>query len=176
MKLNSVWTALVYFFDVLTFQTTNINEQPSLQAPLDPIGNDASGRPVHPHVKPAEVKVMNWEDAVDDGKAYSLEDGTPIIPISKNGQEGPKGLACKYPKMTGYKSCHGPNSRNCWLVKKDRYENKVIDIGTDYEDPDEIPVGITRQVGEDPQPPSDLEPSNTLVVLLRGRRRAIISR
>jgi hypothetical protein len=176
MKLNSVWKTLVYFFDVLTFQTTNINDQPSLQTPLDPIGNGASDLPVHPYVQPAEVKVVNWDDAVDDGKAYSLEDGTPIIPISRNDQEGPKGLACTYPKMTGYKSCHGPDNRNCWLVKKGRYENKVIGVGTDYEDPDEIPVGITRQVSANPPVLGDLEPSDTLVVLLRGWRRANIAR
>lgn len=146
MKLNSVWTTLVYFFDVVTFQTTNINDQPSLQSPFDPIGNHASDRPV-PHVEHAEVKVVSWEDAVDDGKAYFLEDGAPVIPISKNGQEGPKGLACTYPNMKGYKSCHGPNSRKCWLFKQGKNKDKIIDVETDYEDPDEIPVGITRQVG-----------------------------
>jgi len=141
MKVTSIWTRIVSIFNVLTFQTTNINEQPSLQPHLDSTGNH-NIRPVHPHVEPAEVNVVSWTDAVDDGKAYFLENGTPIIPISKNSQEGPKGLACQYPEMKEYTSCHGPNSRDCWLVKK----NKVIGINTDYEDVDEIPVGITRKV------------------------------
>ena len=174
MKLNSLWTTIVYFFDVLTFQTANINDQPSLQTPINPIGIDASDRPINSYVESAEVKVVKWDDAVDDGKAYFLEDGAPVIPISKNDQEGPKGLACTYPNMKGYQSCHGPNNRSCWLVNKG--EKTVIDVGTDYEDPDEIPVGITRQVGEDPPAPNGLEPSNTLVVLLRGRRRTNIAR
>jgi len=149
MKVTSIWTRIVSVFNVLTFQTTNINEQPSLQAHLDSTGNH-NNRPAHPYVDTAEVNVASWADTADDGKAYFLQDGTPLIPISKNGQEGPKGLACQYPDMKGYKSCHGPDNRDCWLQKK----NKVIGINTDYEDVDAIPVGITRkyylEVGEEP--------------------------
>jgi hypothetical protein len=146
MKVTSIWTRIVSIFDVLTFQTTSINKQPSLQPHLDSTSNHGI-RPVHPHVESpyvesAELNVASWTDAVDDGKAYFLENGTPLIPISKNSQEGPKGLACEYPDMKGYKSCHGPNSRDCWLANK----NKVIGINTDYENVKEIPVGITRKV------------------------------
>lgn len=97
--------------------------------------------------------------AFDDGKAYAAADGTPVISPPQNGREKGDRLNCTYPRMHGWKSCHGPESRGCWLQKLKG--NKTIDINTNYEIPEEVPYGIVRRVC-----PCDIE-MNTVSGILK---------
>lgn len=84
-------------------------------------------------------------EGFDDGKAYAADDGSPMIPTPRHPQDQGGRLVCEYPKMSDWVNCHGPNSRDCWLQNRADPSNK-INIDTDYEDPDKVPVGITRKV------------------------------
>lgn len=83
----------------------------------------------------------------DDGKAYAAEDGSPVVIPPQNDQSKGDRLNCTYPRMRGWKSCHGPNRRACWLeYTRTGRPNKIIGIDTDYEDPKEVPYGTVRRV------------------------------
>lgn len=150
MRLESVWTSLVYVFNVLTFSVPDGRE--ASQAPLSKpdfdvvYGDNLFDSTPHP-IDKVGADGFNEDDDDDEHDAirsYVMSDGTPVVGTPKNGQEGGSGLECKYPNMTEWESCYGPKSRDCWLRKKDG--SKVINITTDYENPEEVPVGITRKV------------------------------
>lgn len=145
MKLESVWTGLVYVFNILTFSASEDHD--ASQAPLNKIDFEviydvnAPGANNIPHDK--ITPGFSYEDH-DATKSYVMEDGTPVIGVPKNGQEGVgPGLECHYPDMKDWKSCYGPDSRDCWMERKDG--KKTINIDTDYENPREVPTGITRK-------------------------------
>jgi hypothetical protein len=145
MKLESVWTGLVYVFNILTFSASDDHD--ASQAPLEKIDfeviyNNAPDAATIPHDKIAPD--FSSED-YDATRSYVMDDGTPVVGVPKNGQEGVgPGLECEYPTMKEWKPCYGPNNRKCWLTRKDG--TKTINIDTDYEDPQEVPTGITRKV------------------------------
>ena len=84
----------------------------------------------------------------DDGKAYAAADGSPVVIPPQNDQSKGDRLTCTYPRMRGWKSCHGPNRRDCWLEYTGRRgkPDKTMGINTDYEDPKEVPYGTVRRV------------------------------
>ncbi|KAK4099249.1 multicopper oxidase [Parathielavia hyrcaniae] len=69
----------------------------------------------------------------------------PVVGTPKSPQEGAgRGLVCDYSnsaKLAGWRSCHTPTSRWCWLTNGTHY----IDFRTDYEDPAKVPMGTVRQ-------------------------------
>lgn len=138
MKLDSVWTSLVYVFNVLTFSSPASPDD--VQAAL----SDAPGTAYV--VQPKHLEVIALGAGQDDGKAYVAANGSPLIPTPKNPQEGLDRMTCSYPNMQGWTSCHGPNDRSCWLQNAANPSQKY-DITTDYENPDTVPVGVTRYVG-----------------------------
>lgn len=59
------------------------------------------------------------------------------------------GFFCEYPSMPEWEACNGPDSRDCWLRRTSKAKDgdpNQIDIHTDYENPDEVPKGIVREV------------------------------
>lgn len=84
----------------------------------------------------------------DDGKAYAAEDGSPIVTPPQNDQSKGDRLVCTYPRMRGWKNCHGPESRGCWLnyTGLRNRPDKIMGINTNYEDPKEVPYGTVRRV------------------------------
>ena len=110
-----MWARLVYIFDVLTLSSPR--DRGGAQAPL---GN---------------VQINDGMPVVDLG-------GSPTVGAPKRGRES---FDCTYPTMKGYRNCHGPGKRDCWLESiqnsSDRY-----DINSNYELVDRIPIGETRKV------------------------------
>lgn len=121
--------------------------------PRIPVIQDASGTFRHG----SKVLVQEYSSGMvyhpDDFKAVPLRTGGkessfvykdhPVIGTPKSPQEGVGGgLHCQYPTMKGWKPCYSPSDRSCWL----RNDAQVIDIETDYEDPDAVPVGVVRRV------------------------------
>lgn len=111
----NVWTRLAYIFDIL-----------SLSGPRD---RDGSQAPL------GGVQINDGMPVVDLG-------GSPTIGAPKRGSGS---FDCVYPDMKGYRNCHGPGDRKCWLESisnsSDRY-----DIDSDYELVNKIPRGVTRKV------------------------------
>ena len=111
----NVWSGLAYILDILTLSTPR--DRDGAQTPLGGV-------------------------RIDDGMPVGDLAGTPTFGAPKRGSGS---FVCAYPEMKGYKSCHGPEQRDCWLTSiqnsSDRY-----DIESDYEFVDSIPVGITRKV------------------------------
>lgn len=67
-------------------------------------------------------------------------------PLMFNAPKDPRrteGFVCEYPKMQGYKNCNHED-RLCWLKSEDGLRR--FDINSDYENPAEVPLGITRRV------------------------------
>ncbi|RDL37140.1 uncharacterized protein BP5553_04573 [Venustampulla echinocandica] len=65
-----------------------------------------------------------------------------------------EGFICEYPRMRGYRKCH-ENDKHCWIKSHDG--RRKFDINSDYENPKEVPLGITRRfeldIGEMPLSP-----------------------
>ena len=138
MKLHSaVWASVVHVFNTTVFWSPDRDHHAQTVLQNRPQGLSHSNK--------ASVEVIQPGGGADDGRVYVLEDGTPSIPTPKNPQDGPQRLTCEYPQMKGWENCHGPNSRDCWLQNSQDPSNR-IDINTDYENPDAIPVGTTRKV------------------------------
>ncbi|KAF2762432.1 hypothetical protein EJ05DRAFT_459204 [Pseudovirgaria hyperparasitica] len=158
MKLNAVWTTIVYYFDIFSLGSSPGDGQAPLQQLVEPHIKPAIVRPPHPHFKPLDVEVitLDSDEGRDDSKIYMLQDGTPVVIAPKHADEGPSHLKCQYPSLKdkGFKSCYTPQSRNCWLRNDAGFE---YGIDTDYEDESEIPTGILRKfildVGEQPISP-----------------------
>ena len=141
MKLSDCWANLVRILN------TSVLFSPDRQHKAQTVvGGEGPHVPISGHDAGSEFIALGG--GADDGKAYAAQDGTPLIPVPKNPQEGPGRLTCEYPEMKEYVNCHGPDSRNCW-VKHATDPNKKFDVDSDYENPDRVPVGITRKVGLD---------------------------
>ncbi|KAK3687959.1 multicopper oxidase-domain-containing protein [Podospora appendiculata] len=163
MKLESVWTGIVQIFHVLTFSTTGDGDVS--QVPLNPHGDSGRiYRPTIPIIETATGKVHDGDDYLiqDDsssqvyhsndvkiiphrtgGKEFSAIYGdTPVVGTPKNPQDGAEGgLVCKYEDMQGWEPCYGPENRSCWLKNGEL----VIDINTDYENPDLFNLEVSEQ-------------------------------
>ncbi|KAK4239002.1 putative laccase precursor [Achaetomium macrosporum] len=181
MKLASVWTSIVQVFNVLTFSTDeDSGNVPQIPITLHDTGAGA-GTPAESGSWAAITKdesgnfyrgdkllVHEYGSAMvydpDEFGAVPLRTGGkersfifkdhPVVGTPKNPQDGPEGgLNCRYPKMQGWESCYSPQNRSCWLKKGDRR----IDVDTDYENPDAVPVGVVRhfdlEVSEQPIAP-----------------------
>ncbi|KUI58907.1 Laccase-2 [Cytospora mali] len=81
----------------------------------------------------------------DIGQVPLVIPGEPADTIIHPEHASP-GFQCVYPKR--WKSCNTPTSRDCWLQDTQGGEfasYSQIDINTDYENPDAIPRGTTRE-------------------------------
>ena len=143
MKLPSTsWTNVIQFFNLTLLWSPDRDHRTQTVLQNEP--HLSSHNSHNNRLEPTHF-ILPGEGA-DDGKAYALEDGTPVIPTPRHPQDAGGRLVCEYPKMSDWINCHGPKSRDCWLQNKDDPDMK-IDIDTDYEDPNQVPVGITRKVG-----------------------------
>lgn len=140
MKFEKFWAALVHTFTALL----QSSPEDTLGVTQKPIGHPHSIVYKNNKTFPITDKIYP-EDIKDDGRAYFMVDnGGPVIPGPKNPQSG-EPLLCKYPRMNEWENCHGPNSRRCWLKKKG-VDNVFMDIDTNYENEEDIPIGEIRRV------------------------------
>ncbi|KAG8528395.1 uncharacterized protein KY384_007313 [Bacidia gigantensis] len=150
MKLPSAgWAKIIQIFNITLLWSPGRDHRTQTVLQNEPHYSSHHGR-----VEPTHF-ILPGEGA-DDGKLYAAEDGSPLIPTPRHPQDAGGRLVCEYPKMSDWVNCHGPNSRDCWLQNK-ADPSKKINIDTDYEDPNEVPVGITRkfslEVNEQPLSP-----------------------
>ncbi|KAK3937427.1 putative laccase precursor [Diplogelasinospora grovesii] len=159
MKIDSVWSGIVYVFNIFTFSSPgngDVSQRP-LVSQDTPVSSSAGGaKPYVHHAGPLDSLPVRTAGSGEVN--YVLDDGTPVVGTPKNGQDGTIALNCPYPNMTDWLPCHAPDDRGCWLRKKDG--TKRIDINTSYEDPDNVPMGITRyyylDVSEQPIAPDGM--------------------
>jgi hypothetical protein len=118
MRLDAIWTGLVYVLDILTFSSTADRKlaqspltQPSVYE-VEPIDHDSAGKP-------------------------------PEFEAPKNPQSG-EPFVCHYPQMPEFENCHSPTNRACWL--KEKHGPKIFDINSNYEILKDTPTGIVRKV------------------------------
>ncbi|KAK4184062.1 putative laccase precursor [Podospora australis] len=171
MKASSVWTSIVQVFNFLSFSPNeaevaqqkpiSYNHHHPLAKPTAGPGpkiavtQDGAGNFFHgntPLVQefssgmvydPNDFKFVPLRHQGEE-RSYVLH-GSPVVGTPRNGQEGVEGgLDCHYPNMVDWEPCYTPENRTCWIKQKVE-GGKHIDISTDYEDPAEVPEGITRQ-------------------------------
>lgn len=121
MKLQAVWTGILYVFDLISLSAKPL---PETHLPAIPVSS-----------VPAQVSEVPHK--FDDG---SDDNGTPIIGVPR--REG--GFNCSYPAMKDYVNCHKPGHRGCWLRHNSTGEE--YNITTDYDDLSKVPTGIVREV------------------------------
>lgn len=125
MKLQSVWTGILYVFDLISLSPQGSKPLPVPAVPVSSI-------PV-----PAVSEIPHKFD-VDD--ATSLGE-TPVVGVPR--REGR--FNCIYPDMKEWENCHGPGSRGCWLRHR-IHKNWQYNIDTDYDDPQRAPQGTVKDV------------------------------
>lgn len=138
MKLDAIWTTLLSITNIFTFSPhghREVHQTVLSEAPANAY-----------IVQPKRLQVLSMDEVKDDGRSYVLDDGTPVIKPPQNHQEGNRRFTCTYPAMTDWQSCYRPDSRDCWLERKDNSSIRK-DIRTDYENPECVPEGTTRYVG-----------------------------
>ncbi|KAL2055956.1 hypothetical protein ABVK25_003598 [Lepraria finkii] len=90
----------------------------------------------------ALVRILSLTPASD---RHSSQQPLPLSGITIEPEKGSPGFTCQYPSLKGWKSCNGPQSRDCWL--KDSASKQPLfsqyDIHTDYESV--FPQGIHRE-------------------------------
>ncbi|KAK3379063.1 multicopper oxidase-domain-containing protein [Lasiosphaeria ovina] len=182
MKFASVWTGIVQVFNVATF--SSLEDTEVTQIPLIP--QEPEPGPVFRHLPITQDEDGNyWRGKVSltqdwsSGQIYDARDyqvipyhvdennivyseragppnrgETPVIPTPKNPQDGSR-INCRYPKMFGWRTCFN-ETKTCWL----KNGTHTIDINTDYENIDLIPVGETKyydfEVSEEPISPDGM--------------------
>ena len=134
MKLQSVWTGILYVFDLISLSPQGSKPLPETPLPAVPL----SSVPV-----PAVSEIPHKFDDDDDG-ATSLDE-TPIINVPRR-DEGD--FICEYPDMKGWHGCYNSDHRDCWLEFQPRGSRlrKEYNTLTDYDDSKEVPKGIVREV------------------------------
>ena len=128
MKLQSVWTGILYVFDLISLSPQGSKPLPETPLPAVPL----SSIPV-----PAVSEIPHKFD--DDDDATSLAE-TPIINVPR--REGD--FNCSYPKLKEFENCHKPGNRSCWL--RHRRRRWEYNIETDYDNVEDVPEGIVRDV------------------------------
>jgi hypothetical protein len=115
MRLESVWTTLIYVIDILTFSSSGDRE--------------------------LAQKTFTGPSASNIIPITHTTNEFPHFPAPKNPQSGEQ-FTCTYPQMTGFKNCHSPENRSCWVQSPDT----TFDIDSDSETNEGTPTGIVRKV------------------------------
>jgi hypothetical protein len=128
MKLQAVWTGILYVFDLLTLSPERSKPLPETPLPAVPVSNVPTPASEIPH--------KFYDDLTD-----ASPDDIPVISVPRREEDD---FNCPYPEMRGYKPCHNPEHRGCWLQNPRTGEE--INIETDYDDVNKVPKGTVREV------------------------------
>jgi hypothetical protein len=134
MKLHAVWTGILYIFDLLTLSPERSKPLPETPLPAVPVSNVPTPASEIPH--------KFYDDLADDDLADASPTNPPDILLPVPRREGT--FTCNYTRMRGFRSCHRPGNRGCWL--HNRRTREEYNINTDYDDENEVPIGIVREV------------------------------
>jgi hypothetical protein len=116
---DSLWGALVYLVNIVTFSSLVDSPTPQQQV-LNDLLNHTSGDPL--------AHVTNASTSSEDYPIFDPPGGSKYDDFE-----------CVYPDMVGWQKCSTPGDRGCWLKKGDDEFN----ITTNYEI--KAPKGITRR-------------------------------